>query len=227
MTSRSPSKEQGIVVELREQLQRQWEQDQYEVTVEQAYDVLNRLGAVPGLLTDCLRLNVNLTHMTQMIWDIGVAHSRTDLLGGLISKRKQAQNTLNVARRRAPSERKLDDPALTEEEVEHYVRARFHPSKNAIERLTGAIGKFSNPPGAEREPHQPIRKGRRAENADWLVDRLYKRLSSIPKLKYAKRMELLGRILACSGFLMSESDFYQATEKKLSRMTARRRSTLK
>jgi hypothetical protein len=222
MAADSPHADNASFSELRAQLQRQWNEYQYAVAIEQAEAVLDRFRADPELVTDCVRLKIDLS---DMIWDIAVADDRRNLLAGCASAKKRAQNTVAQARRRAPRERVLDDPALTQEDFERYCRASFHPGKNTVERLTKVLGKYSNPPGDEREPPQSIRKGRRAEVTDWLMDKLNKRLCQISSLGYEKRIELLGRILTCSGFLHPKteaSDTYEAAQKKLSRMNTRR-----
>ena len=158
-----------------------------------------------------------------MVWDITVASSRRNLVQKLTAARKQAQNTVTKAQRRALPQAELDDQALTSDEFERYLRARFHPSRNTVDRLTVAIGKYSNRPGAERERPQPIQLGRREDRAGrWLLKILDARLRAIRGLRYNDRIDLLARILTHSGFLhprIEGSDAHETVKKKLSRMS--------
>jgi hypothetical protein len=223
MTSHSTDSDQVILSDLRTLLQRQWEEHQYAVTVEQAHAVLGLLNTDSRLLADCARLKK--FNLASMVWDIATADSKRKRLRALISERRQAQNTVTTARRRAPSVQKLDEPSLTQQEFERYVRAKHHPGQNAVEQLTGAVTRFSTAPGAERKQRPSIRKGRRAEIVDWLIGRVNESLCAVPNLKYEKRIELLGRILTSSGFLQPKTegaDCYEAAQKKLFRMNTRR-----
>ena len=116
-------------------------------SVVNGWRTLERCCKDPGLLETCARRNVD---VTQMVWDITVASSRRNLVQKLTAARKQAQNPVTKAQRRALPQAELDDQALTSDEFERYLRARFHPSRNTVDRLTVAIGKYSNRPGAER-----------------------------------------------------------------------------
>jgi len=221
LQAHSLSSDQDILSRLRVQLEQQWNDNQYAVSVEQASAVLDQLGKDGGLLNKLEQLKVDIS---EIVWDITVANSHRNLIHQLTAARKQAKDTIKKARSRATVSERLDDPSLTDKEFRQYLRAHFHPRQNTVDRLTGAIGKYSNPPGAERDQPRSIEPGRREDSAgNWLLGKLDARLLSIPRLRYEKRVGLLFRMLVLTGFLRpknAEAETHETIKKKLSRLHA-------
>jgi hypothetical protein len=154
------------------------------------------------------------------------AAARRQLLTDLSASRRQAQNTYNKGLRRAPS-----FPDAGDVEDVSGIRTRHFSAKYPIQilsRLSGALAKYSNPPGKERDTPRLNVRGRREDTAGkWLFEEVTERLSRVP---VTERDALRCRLLEASGFLhaghVKDPDEAHANasdtiKKKLSRLKAK------